>query len=177
VAYGDCDRVGDSGFGGGRHPVINVSWDDAMRYVGWLSKLTGQNYRLLSKAEWEYTARAGTTTSYSFGRDETALGNYAWYDKNSNKGTHPVGEKTANAFGLFDMHGNVWEWVEDCYESYKRTPVDGSAWTKGDCSRRVVRGGAWFNPPRDLRSASRVWSTTVNRTYVLGFRVARTLTP
>jgi formylglycine-generating enzyme required for sulfatase activity len=177
VAHGDCDRLGDKVFGGGRHPVINVSWDDAMRYVGWLSKLTGQNYRLLSEAEWEYAARAGTTTPYSFDGDETALGDYAWYDKNSNNRTHPVGEKTANAFGLFDMHGNVWEWVEDCYESYKRTPVDGSAWTKGDCGFRVVRGGSWRNDPRILRSAHRGGFNTDYRYVHLGFRVARTLTP
>jgi formylglycine-generating enzyme required for sulfatase activity len=179
VATGGCNirGAGPSIFGRGRQPAIYVSWDDAQQYVKWLSGLTGQDYRLLSEAEWEYAARAGTTSPYSFGGDEAVLGDYVWYDKNSDIRTHPVGEKKANAFGLFDMHGNVWEWVEDCYDSYDRTPIDGSAWTKGDCSRRVARGGSWVDNPRDLRSAGRFGFATDNRNSGLGFRVGRTLSP
>jgi formylglycine-generating enzyme required for sulfatase activity len=117
VAYGDCDpHISDSGFLRGRHPVINVTWADAQRYVAWLSKMTGQRYRLLSEAEWEYAARAGTTTSHSFGSpgflgsDEEMIrdvGPYAWFKANSRDRPHPVGGKKPNAFGLHDMHGNV----------------------------------------------------------------------
>jgi formylglycine-generating enzyme required for sulfatase activity len=129
AAHGDCDpNVSDGGWGRGRQPVINVSWDDARRDVAWLSRITGQPYRLLTEAEWEYAARAGTTTRYSFGDDEAALGQYAWSRANSDRKTHPVGEKKPNAFGLYDMHGNVWEWVQDCYHyKYDKAPKDGSA--------------------------------------------------
>jgi formylglycine-generating enzyme required for sulfatase activity len=144
--------------------------------VKWLSGLTGQQYRLLSEAEWEYAARARTTGPYSFEDDESVLGEYAWYGKNSGNRTHPVGEKKPNGFGLYDMHGNVWEWVEDCYhDSYQEAPSDGSAWIAGACGERVVRGGAWGGNPRDLRSAVRGGNTPGNRTNVLGFRVGRTL--
>jgi formylglycine-generating enzyme required for sulfatase activity len=180
VAYGDCDpRVSDSGFGRGRRPVINVSWDDAKRYVAWLSGMTGRTYQLLSEAEWEYTARAGTTTVYSFGDDEDALGKYAWYSANSDSKTHPVGEKEPNGFGLYDMHGNVWEWVEDCvHGSYSGAPKDGSAWLAGgDCNRRVLRGGCWSFDPGFLRSAFRSKDATDDRLSAIGFRVGRTLTP
>jgi formylglycine-generating enzyme required for sulfatase activity len=177
VQYGGCTRVGDP-FGGGKQPAINVKWDEAQEYVKWLSGLTGQQYRLLSEAEWEYAARARTTGPYSFEGDDSVLGEYAWYAKNSGNRTHPVGEKKPNGFGLYDMHGNVWEWVEDCYhDSYQEAPSDGSAWIVGACGERVVRGGAWGGNPRDLRSAVRGGNTPGNRTNVLGFRVGRTLTP
>jgi formylglycine-generating enzyme required for sulfatase activity len=170
--------TGGSSWGRGRQPAINISWADARQYVEWLSKLTGQDYRLLSEAEWEYAARAGTTTSYSFGNDETALGKYAWYAENANEQAHSVGERKANAFGLFDMHGNVWEWVEDCYhDRYEGAPTDGSAWTDGECDRRVIRGGSWNERPQGLRSASRDRISPDFRNLILGFRVGRTLTP
>ena len=177
IPYGGCTRVG-SPFGGGKQPAINVSWDDAQEYVKWLSRLTGHEYRLLSEAEWEYAARAGTTSSYSFEGNESALGEYAWYSQNSENRTHLVGEKRPNASGLYDMHGNVWEWVEDCYhDRYNGAPTDGAAWIERDCSSRVLRGGSWNADPRYLRSAHRNWSTSTSdlRRLNLGFRVGRTL--
>jgi formylglycine-generating enzyme required for sulfatase activity len=173
-----CARLG-SVWGRGKQPAINVSWDEARQYVKWLSMLTGQDYRLLSEAEWEYAARAGTTTPWSSGDDEAALDDYAWSHKNSDNRTHPVGQKKPNAFGLHDMHGNVWEWVEDCYHlNYNGAPADGKPWTEGaDCSVRVVRGGSWYYYPQLLRSAIRLRFSTDLRLFILGFRVGRTLTP
>jgi formylglycine-generating enzyme required for sulfatase activity len=170
ILYGGCARVATP-FGGGKQPAINISWDDAKEYVKWFSWLTGQHYRLLSEAEWEYAARAGSTGPYSFEGDASVLGEYAWYFENSSLKTHPVGEKKPNAFGLYDVHGNVSEWVEDCYRnSYASSP-----W---DCSRPVARGGSWLHGPQDLRSAYRHGTPGkgVRVTY-LGFRVGRTLTP
>jgi formylglycine-generating enzyme required for sulfatase activity len=180
VAAGGCPEASDSNWGRGERPVINVSWDDAQQYVAWLSRLTGKTYRLLSEAEWEYAARAGTTTLYSFGEDEAALDEYAWYHDNSNGKTQPVGKKKPNRFGLHDMHGNVWEWVEDLWHaSYDGAPLDGSAWVEGSrLSSRVLRGGSWDYDPANLRSTVRHWFTKVTRSdYGLGFRVGRTLTP
>jgi formylglycine-generating enzyme required for sulfatase activity len=181
VAYGDCEpQVSDSGWGRGRQPVINVTWDDAQQYVAWLSKMTGKPYRLLSEAEWEYAARAGTQAAYSWG-DEIGKGNAncngcgSQWDR---KQTAPVGSFKQNAFDLYDMHGNVWEWVEDCYHgNYDGAPTDSSAWTAvgGDCSLRVVRGGSWFSGPS--RSAHRDGGTSGSRLNFLGFRIGRTLTP
>ena len=173
-------RPDDRGFGRGTRPVINVSWDDAQGYVGWLSRQTGEVYRLLSESEWEYVARAGTQTTYSWGNDIGS--NRAncdgcgsqWDDRQ----TAPVGSFQANAYGVHDMHGNVWEWVEDCRNgSYAGAPSDGSAWRSGDCSRRVLRGGSWSFTPRGLRSALRNRFSSGSRGNYLGFRVARTLTP
>ena len=124
------------------HPVVCVSWDDASTYAYWLSAKTGHEYRLLTEAEWEYAARAGTTTLYHFGR--MILGNQANYNSN-NEGTVAVGSFPANAFGLHDMHGNVWEWVEDCWhDDYTDAPTNGSAWLSGcsDVNKRVLRGGS-----------------------------------
>jgi len=173
----DCaPDIPASGSRRARLPVINVNWDDAQSYVAWLSKLTGKPYRLLSEAEWEYAARAGSTTHYSFGDDEAELEQYAWYSANSINRVHPVGLKAPNAFGVFDMHGNVWEWVEDCYhDDYEGAPVDGGAWTAGSCGTRVVRGGSWNNSPALLRAAKRLGATTVDRNYILVFRVGRAL--
>ena len=155
-------------------PVVCVSWEDAQAYVLWLSRKTGREYRLLSEAEWEYAARAGTTTRYSFGDEITPSD--AYYDRNIGK-TQPVGSYRANGFGLHDMHGNVWEWVQDCWNvSYAGAPNNGDAWETGDCSGRVLRGGSWFFYSRDLRSASRRPSTGIHSSDY-GFRVARTLTP
>jgi len=160
--------------------VINVSWDDAQRYVAWLSRMTGQPYRLLREAEWEYAARAGTTTAYYWG-DEIGKGNANCDGCGSQwdgKQTAPIGSFAPNAFGLYDMAGNVYQWVQDCYhDDYNGAPIDGSAWTSEDCSRRVVRGGSWFRYPLVLRSAFRFSNATDYRDYDLGFRVGRTLTP
>ena len=176
------------------HPVGCVSWDDAKAYVGWLSGETGEEYRLLSEAEWEYVARAGTETArywgesergqcrYANGADRTAKRhNSGWTTVDCDDGhyrTAPVGSYEANGFGLHDVLGNVWEWTEDCWNgSYWGAPRDGSAWTSGDCYRRVLRGGSWNYVPWFLRSADRVRGTTGIRFDDYSFRVARTLTP
>ena len=167
-------------WGRGRRPVINVSWDDAQRYVQWLSRKTGKAYRLPSESEWEYAARAGTQTTYSWG-DEIGV-NRANCDgcgsRWDNDRTAPVGSFGANAWGLHDMHGNVWEWVEDCWNgSYAGSPADGSAWLSGSCDVRVLRGGSWIHNPSGLGAAFRGRSTTGFRGNYVGFRVARTLAP
>ena len=156
-------------------PIVNVSWSDAQAYVRWLSEKTGEAYRLLSEAEWEYVARAGTTGPYHFGSSlSPSQANYG----ESRGGTAPVGSYPANAFRLHDVHGNVSEWVEDCWNGgYRGAPADGSAWESGDCSRRVLRGGSWDDSPGALRSALRFGSPTGLRYNGVGFRVARTHTP
>lgn len=175
----------DTGSDRGMRPVMNVSWDDAQQYVAWLSKRTGKLYRLLSEAEWEYAARAGSVTGYSWG-DEIGKSNAncigcgsPWVGSHWTKmQTAPVGSFAANAFGLHDMHGNVSEWTEDCYhEKYDGAPPDGSAWTAGDCTSRVVRGGSWLNNPGDLRSANRSRLPANHRSDAVGFRVGRTFNP
>ncbi len=168
----------------GDHPVTCVSWHDAQAYVDWLNHKTGltdrtDRYRLLSEAEWEYAARAGSDTDYSFGDDASRLGDHAWYSPNRFRpygNTHPVGRKLPNAFGLHDMHGNVWELVEDCYaDSYEGAPTDGSPRTGEACPDRVARGGAWDSGPDHLRSAQRSYSRPNTRLNSTGLRVARTL--
>ena len=157
-------------------PVESVSWDEVQQFISTLNQRTGQKYRLPSEAEWEYAARAGTTTEWSFGNDESKLGNYAWHGRNSGGRTQEVGKKLPNAFGLYDMHGNVWEWTEDCWhENYAGAPTDGSAWTTG-CrgNYRVLRGGSWSNSPAFLRSANRIWNYPDIRDSSGGFRLART---
>ena len=187
-----CRRAGrcahhphDRGWGRGERPVINVSWNDAKEYVRWLSRKTGADYRLLSESEWEYAARAGTTGPFHFGW--TISPTQANYDGNHKYGsgrkgryrkrTEPVGSFPQNAFGLHDVHGNVREWVEDCWHgSYRGAPSDGRAWsTGGSCGIRVLRGGSWDNGPTNLRSANRYWLVIGNRFDSTGFRVARTL--
>ena len=161
VEYGDCPPgVTDSGWARGRQPVINVTWDDAKRYAAWLSKVTGRPYRLLTEAEYEYATRAGSTTAYPWG-DEIGRDNANCRECGSrwdNMQTAPVGSFAANGFGLFDMVGNVWEWVEDCLsENYRDAPADGSAALTGrNCKNRIVRGGSWQNTPDHLRSAARL---------------------
>jgi formylglycine-generating enzyme required for sulfatase activity len=182
VADGGCNgyKPADQGRGRGQRPVINVGWDDTKTYLAWLSRITGKTYRLLTEAEWEYAARAGTTTAYYWG-DEIGRGNAncngcgsAW----DNRETSPVGSFAANEFGLYDMAGNVWQWVEDCHhDNYNRAPTDGSAWTSKCARDRVLRGGSWHYTPRGLRSANRYRYSSVERLDDLGFRVARTLTP
>jgi formylglycine-generating enzyme required for sulfatase activity len=179
VAGGGCGgyRPADQGWGRGTRPAINVSWNDAKQYAEWLSRRTGKRYRLLSEAEWEYAARAGTTTPWSCGASEGCLAGAGWYSGNEGSRTQAVGTKSANAFGLHDMLGNVWEWVEDCWhDSYAGAPADGSAWVTGsNCGLRVLRGGSWNNNPRNLRSANRDGLDSGDRYNTIGFRVARTL--
>ena len=169
------EKPDDESWGRGRRPVINVSWKDAKAYVDWLSDVTGEAYRLPSEAEWEYACRAGTTTRHSWG-DEKPTPEQANFGENVGKTTE-VGAYPANPWGLYDMHGNVWEWVEDCWhDSYEGAPSDGSAWTSGgDKSRQVQRGGSWNYGPRGLRSAFRVKNLASDRLNDWGFRVARTL--
>ena len=177
VADGGCGgyRPKDYDWGRGRRPVINVSWGDAQAYVEWLSVKTGDEYRLLSEAEWEYAARAGTWTRYSFGDEITPSD--ANYGGNIGK-TQRVGSYRANGFGLYDVHGNVWEWVQDCWNwSYAGAPDNGGSWERGNCSRRVLRGGSWVDFPRNLRSADRYRNHSGDRNGLIGFRVARTLKP
>jgi formylglycine-generating enzyme required for sulfatase activity len=188
VSVGACPIATDSGFGRDTKPVINVSWDDAQTYVAWLSKMTGQPYRLLTEAEWEYAARASTATAYYWG-DAIGAGNASCNgcgSKWDNQETSPVGSFAANQFGLNDMAGNVWQWVQDCYhDNYNGAPTDGSAWTTGNCYgtaededlQRVIRGGSWISGPLNLRSAGRFRNTFSSRGNLLGFRIGRTLTP
>ncbi|MBV8191514.1 MAG: formylglycine-generating enzyme family protein [Alphaproteobacteria bacterium] len=168
-------RPHDEGWGRAARPVINVSWQDAKSYMAWLAKKTDRRYRLPTEAEWEYAARAGTSTAYSWGSEIGAGNSNCVTDEAAagRRGTSPVGQFPSNAFGLYDMHGNVWEWVEDCWnEYYIGAPVDGSAWLSGDCSRRVLRGGSWLDVPRQVRSAARNRNGGDFRCNDYGFRIA-----
>jgi formylglycine-generating enzyme required for sulfatase activity len=177
VAAEACRAVSDNGWGRGDRPVINVGWGDATRYAAWLAGVTGKPYRLLSEAEWEYAARAGTTTRFSFGDDDNELGRYAWYFKNSEHKTEPVGTKAPNGFALLDMHGNVYEWVADPWHAnYDNAPSDGSVWQDDAGPRRhVVRGGAWYFNANELRSASRAGPPSGLEDGNVGFRIGRSL--
>ncbi|MBN8979916.1 MAG: SUMF1/EgtB/PvdO family nonheme iron enzyme, partial [Rhizobiales bacterium] len=179
----------------GSHPVTCIGWIDAKAYVEWLSRKTKTNYRLLTEAEWEYAARAGTTSSYSFGDDKSSLCTYGNIADQTYKRTSvgknedieqcsdgyafaaPIGKYLANAFGLYDMHGNVSEWTEDCWnDSYDGAPTDGTAWNSGTCSSRVQRGGNWDYDGGSSRSAARTYGSIQGSGYnFIGFRVARTL--
>jgi formylglycine-generating enzyme required for sulfatase activity len=181
-------KPSDAGWGQKDRPVINVGWDDAQLYVTWLSKKTGKQYRLLSEAEREYVARAKTTTPFWWGGSITTVqanydGSVDPYKAGGEKGesrrkTLPVKSFQPNPWGLYQVHGNVWEWVEDCWnDSYKGAPTDGSAWKAGDCSRRVLRGGSWVNGPWCARAAYRGEGSTDSRNDLYGFRLARTLNP
>ncbi len=153
-------------------PVENVSWNDAQEFIQKLSAKTGKKYRLPSEAEWEYACRAGEQQEYC-GSDN--IDSVAWYISNSGRTTHPVATKQANAFGLYDMSGNVWEWVEDSsHDSYNGAPTDGSAWS-GDGARRVLRGGSWNYGPQDERAATRNRGRPASRYDINGFRLARML--
>ena len=184
-----------------RHPVVCVSRDDAQAYVKWLSRETGERYRLLSESAWEYVARGGTRTARYWGASESGQCRHAngadltakrygldltqyisdWTVASCDDGyyqTAPVGSFTGNGFGLYDVLGNVYEWVQDCWnESYQGAPGNGRAWEKGDCSWRVARGGSWSAGPGFLRAAIRLRLTTGLRASSLGFRITRTLTP
>ena len=198
VRMGGCRYTpADRRWGRERRPVIHVSWEDAQAYVSWLSGLTGQQYRLPSEAEWEYVARAGTVTARYWGEDVSklcrhangaarppgrlrfrALSGYVADGPCSDDygTTAPVGSFAPNAFGLYDVLGNVSEWTQDCWnDSYAGAPTDGSAWESGDCDRRVLRGGSWFVTAWFLRSANRSGNVPDTRDMYYGFRVARTL--
>ena len=171
-------RPGDEGWGRGDRPVINLDWEEARAYARWLSEQTGRSYRLPTEAEWEYAARAGTTTKYSWGN----RANYEQANYNSNdrwENTAPVGSFPANGFGLYDMHGNVFEWTQDCWHgSYRGAPTNGQVWegaNGGDCDRRVVRGGSWHGGPGLLRAAGRVSYRVSGRANVLGLRLVQDL--
>jgi formylglycine-generating enzyme required for sulfatase activity len=168
------------------HPVVFVNWDDAKACVAWLSRQTKCDYRLPTEGEWEYCCRAGSTTPFWWGSSITTAqanydGNYLYEGRGSEgeyrAATVPVSEFAGNPWGLFQVHGNVWEWCEDVWhDTYEGAPMDGSAWLKGGDARiRVVRGGSWFADPQNLRSANRFGDTTVVRNFNLGFRVGRTL--
>lgn len=196
VDDGGCNgyRPRDEGWGRGRRPVINVSWNDAQAYVTWLSRRTGSEYRLLTEAEWEYAARGGTQTRYSFGDDVARICEYAnWGDELfkgvigelTNQCSDGVGIKTnivgfykPNPYGLHDVHGNVFEWVQDhSHKNYDGAPVDGSAWGSSSANEvggRVLRGGTWYAYPQDLRSAYRYFNQPTFRTGIVGFRISRT---
>ncbi len=185
-AGGCTHNAFDEGWGRGQLPVIHVSWQDAQQYAAWLSRKTGKSYRLLTEAEWEYAARASTRTKYwwgakasrdfaNYGQDDCCQGFAEGRDRWVN--TSPVGSFPANPFGLHDMHGNVLEWVEDCYaDTYADLPGDGSAYVRpGGCKLRVLRGGSWKFGARALGSSYRVWGAFGNRSGGYGFRVARTI--
>jgi formylglycine-generating enzyme required for sulfatase activity len=186
VADGGCGgyKPSDQGWGRGDRPVIRVGWDDAKAYAAWLSKKTGKSYRLLSDAEREYVARAGTTTPFWWGTTiGTDQANYAgiYTYEGGRKGefrgkTVQVKSFQTNPWGLYQVHGNVWEWCEDVWhDNYNDAPTDGGAWSKdGDNSRRVLRGGSWFDYPGWLRAASRRGDQPVIRYSNVGFRLART---
>jgi formylglycine-generating enzyme required for sulfatase activity len=187
VGDGGClsnSRPDDQGWGRGRRPVINVSWDDAKEYVVWLSRKTGKRHRLLSEVEWEYAARAGMSTAFWWGGSIST--EQANYDGNyiyagGQKGEHrrstvPVDSFAPNPWGLYQVHGNVWEWVEDGWHlNYRGAPTYGAVWRGGDTSMRVLRGGSWYDDPDGLRSANRLRHPAGHRSNKVGFRVARTL--
>lgn|GEM_PF-2350712 len=172
----------DEGWGRGSRPAINVSHQDITgQFLPWLNKLTGKNYRLPSEAEWEYAARAGTKTEYAWGdnlncpmaRFDGGAASLCNAKDANNRGTVPVKSYQANAFGLYDMHGNAWEWVEDCWNaSYTDAPNDGSAWAAGNCAVRVLRGGSWDYDASGLRSANRFYFSSKVRKSNYGFRLA-----
>lgn len=167
------------------HPIVGVSWQQALGYVQWLSQVTGKNYHLPSETQWEYAARSGTNSAWSFGDAAAKAKQYAWFEDNSANALRPVGDLLPNAWGLHDMHGNVWEWVQDCYEHwdyydhwdarYGKAPLDDKPWQGGVCNLRVARGGAWSDGVNRLRSASRYYNSPLHPTSRVGIRVARAM--
>jgi formylglycine-generating enzyme required for sulfatase activity len=156
-------------------PVGYVTWNSAKEFVQKLSEKTGKSYRLPNEAEWEYAARAGSSTTWNFGDSEGLLGEFAWYTENSQNRTQPIMKKKPNAFGLFDMYGNVWQWLEDCWHfNYEGAPWNGSAWVT-ECSlpTRVMRGGSALSQPEELRSSSRSSGVASASFFYYGLRVAR----
>ena len=156
-------------------PVETVSWDDIQSFLASLN-VAGGHYRLPSEAEWEYAARGGQRTQGHPYAGSSDWAEVAWYYENSGNQTHPVGQKHPNELGLYDMSGNVREWVQDCWQaSYDGAPADATAWHQGDCTRRVIRGGSWYGKPSYVRTANRFWYATYFRNNNLGFRLARTV--
>lgn len=182
LADGGCGGYRPVGFGrapgDGDRAAVDVSWNDAQRYVKWLSGQTGEEYRLLSEAEWEYVARAGTTTPFHTG-ETISMDQASFYSRGFDPSSFLwVGRFSANAFGIHDAHGNVAEWVQDCgNDRYVGAPADGSAWQEGYCDVRVIRGGQFSSKPRNLRSSSRDGESPQRRSHAVGFRIARPLTP
>jgi formylglycine-generating enzyme required for sulfatase activity len=156
-------------------PVEMVSWKDAQKFIEKLnSEESTDKYRLPSEAEWEYACRAGTLTSYFFDNDGSKLNEYAWYSENSGSKTHTICQKRPNPWGLYDMHGNVWEWVSDeFHENYNGAPLDGTSWNNKNISDKVSRGGSWFCTPSFCRSASRFKRDPESRISNLGFRLLK----
>ena len=190
VADRGCEsyRPDDEGWGRGNRPVINVSWDDTQSFIDWLNDKTGGKFRLPTESEWEYAARAGSTTIYHFGNAESQLCRYANHADSSTdysnineacsdgvgKRTAAVGRYQPNSYGLYDMHGNVWEWVEDCWNnSYVGAPSDARSWMSGDCGQHTLRGGSWYNGPNALHSSTRTKRTLTFRHSHLGFRLVQ----
>ena len=172
--YGPCRWVPDEGWGRGNRPVNNVTWDDAQTYVTWLQEETGDAYRLASEAEWEYAARAGTETRFISG-NSISRGQANW----NGEQTRPVGSYPGNPFGLYDMTGNVSEWVHDCWhDNYRGGPLDGRVWRAGSCPTRVYRGGSWASRKAATVTVASRWGRYPHRSYsYLGFRIARSLDP
>ncbi len=167
-----------SGWDRKTHPVNNISWDDALRYTKWLSKQTGKIYRLLSESEWEYVARAGTTSSFWWGTSAGTSNAHCFDCKSDYNTSKPakVGTYKPHTFGLYDTAGNLYEWVHDCYHrNYKEAPTDGSVWEGGDCEVRVVRGGAFRSPADSMRVENREKFPSKRGQYNVGFRLARDL--
>ena len=167
-----------SKFNGNDLPVESVPWNEVQDFIKKLNEKEGTNkYRLPTEAEWEYAARAGTTTRYSFGDDESELEDHAWYKENSEGITHPVGQKKPNPWGIYDMHGNVWEWVQDeWHDAYNGAPADGSAWEDGSSANRVLRGGGWIYDARSCGSAARSFGPgDRSHSHTLGFRLLQEL--
>jgi len=165
-------RALDEGWGRGNRPVMNINWFEATKFAEWLSWKSGHHYRLPTEAEWEYAARAGTKTAYSWGDNAADFPDYAWNTTNADHRTHPVGQKKPNPWGLYDMHGNVWEWTASTYaEEYDGSELRGSS-VKSNV-RRSVRGGAWYFYPKGMRSADRrIYSPWLRFPYI-GFRLVR----
>ena len=158
-----------------RCPVEHVGWDETKMFLKKLNALTGERYRLPTDAEWEYAARGGPKSQGSLYVGSDDLDSVAWYDKNSGNKVHRVGQKQPNGLGLYDMSGNVWEWVEDCWnKKYPGPPTDGSAWKSRDCSRHMLRGGAWSSYPRYLRASNRYRELSSFLRYDVGFRLVGT---
>jgi formylglycine-generating enzyme required for sulfatase activity len=199
TAEGKCPKASDDDLGRGERPAININWGEARGYAQWLSQKTGKKYRLLSESEWEYSARAGTTTPWYWGISEGSQGSfrtcqyanvhdesssaahplYVWSAHPCDDGfaeTAPAGKFKPNAFGLHDMSGNVREWIEDCFHlNYTGAPADGSAWQEATCEKRVVRGGGWIDGFQTVRSAYRHTLVAAQQAYHVGFRIARDL--
>ena len=171
------DFPDDHKWGMGNRPIMNITWHDTKMYLDWISKKTGKTYRLPTEAEWEYAARAGTQTEYWWG-DEIGKARANCRDcglKISHQ-SEPVDSFEPNPWGLYNVHGNVWEWTEDCWnKTYDGTPTDASAWLEGDCRQRVMRSGSWYYFSKNLRSAWRAKNHSKVKSYGIGFRVVREL--